>query len=115
MAFPKAFSDLGLAGGLFFLFPYAWLNYYPSRTVWQATQRYNLYSYPDILDTIFGRYGKWLGHVIQSLLQGFLMAVHVMTMRKAIAAISAPRYVVCGVWWTFLGAGVMFRVACIGR
>lgn len=109
LALPKAFSDLGLAGGLIDILPYSLISYYTSKTVWHVTQRYGgVYSYPDILGLVFGPSGKWMGHVIQSLLQGFLMTVHVMAMRKAIVAISAPQYVVCGVLWTFLGAAVMF-------
>lgn len=108
LALPKAFSDLGLVGGIIFMVPYAAINYYTSRIVWQVTQRYNVYSYPDILALIFGRWGRWLGHTMQSLLQGFLMAVHVMAFRKAIEAITAPRIVACGPVWTLLGAVVMF-------
>ena len=114
LALPKAFSDLGLVGSLFFILPYAGINYYTSKTVWQVTRRYNVYSYPDILCLIFGRWGKCFGHLMQSLLQGFLMAVHVMAMRKAVVAIPAPLNMTCGVAWTFVGAAVMF-LCCMYR
>lgn len=134
LALPKAFSDLGLVTGILIILPYAFINYFTSMVVWEVTQRYRksaprrcaisetltdrwraaVYAYPDILALLFGRWGRRVGNVIQIMLQGFLTAVHVMVMRKAIVAMIGPKLHICGVAWTFLGAAVMF-LFCLYR
>lgn len=114
LALPMAYAYLGLAGGLLFTAVYALLNYCTSMINWQLSRRHKVDCWPDILGVLFGRYARGFGHVVQGLLQFFLMVVHVITMRKAIEAISAPRYLTCGVAWTFLGAGIMF-IPCLYR
>lgn len=78
LGLPSAVRDLGLGPGMVLINTIYPLLWYTGYVVYRFTMRYShIRSYADAIEIIFGRFGGWIGSVMQVLYLLFVMAAHI--------------------------------------
>ncbi|KAK4575162.1 hypothetical protein LTR86_001014 [Recurvomyces mirabilis] len=110
LGLPRCLAALGIIPGVILIWSFGLMATYTGFVVWQFKQ-----AHPDMrtlahgLEMIFGRWGRWVGEVSQSLMLLFVMAAHVVLFGSAMAELTNRG--ICKVVSMAIGAFICFVVS----
>ncbi|KAK3671874.1 hypothetical protein LTR78_008240 [Recurvomyces mirabilis] len=110
LGLPRCLAALGIIPGVILIWSFGLMATYTGFVVWQFKQ-----AHPDMrtlahgLEMIFGRWGRWVGEVSQSLMLLFVMAAHVVLFGSAMAELTNRG--ICKVLSMAIGAFTCFIVS----
>ncbi|KAK5110141.1 hypothetical protein LTR62_006275 [Meristemomyces frigidus] len=110
LSLPFALSTLGIVPGVILIWVFGFVATYTGFAVWQFKMtHWEMASLAHGLELVFGRWGRYVGHVSQTLMMLFVMSAHVVIFGVAMTELTD--HGLCRVWSMAIGAFLCFVVS----